>query len=355
MKKINFDAKRRFLIKSEAEMAKREKENRKVHKSNTRYKSPRNLPVVDAPDYMGLSSEYIRKCLNFFKQVTEGGKKFRIDFSNVKEIDLSAAIVLYSVIEQLRDKQPDIKIYFRYNLKDENLVRYVCKNTRLEGIAKGVMPSNDKNSHLKIISIDAASSESKNIHGAHALERIKSIDDKFFADKMNKEQKHFLYRGITEALLNVTDHAYAEKDDEGLKKYWTTAIHQGDWLHIAIYDRGIGIPQSIRKKFEFLRLFTDDSTIKDSDLIAKAVQKIDKNYLSRIRNKNKVKTNRGKGLTNIRELTKNFNMEARLVIISNKGCYSEYSSRGERTSVDQRLELDVPLQGTLIQWSIKLN
>ena len=48
-------------------------------------------------------------------------------------------------------------------------------------------------------------------------------------------------------------------------------------------------------------------------------------------------------------------MKAKLVIISNKGCYNEYNRGEERTSVDHLTELDVPLQGTLIQWSIKLN
>ena len=101
--------------------------------------------------------------------------------------------------------------------------------------------------------------------------------------------------------------------------------------------------------------FSGDDKIKDSDLIAKVVQKDDEAYVSRIRNKNGGKTNRGKGLINIRNLTKKFNMEVKLVIISGKGCYSELSSGEEGMSVVSPQELDVPLQGTLIQWSMKLN
>ena len=48
-------------------------------------------------------------------------------------------------------------------------------------------------------------------------------------------------------------------------------------------------------------------------------------------------------------------MKAKLVIISGRGSYSEHSSGGERKLGDVLPELDVPLQGTLIQWSIKLN
>ena len=81
---------------------------------------------------MGLSPEYIKECVNFFEQVAEKEENFCIDFSNVKEIYVSATIVLYSVIEELRAKKPDIKIYFNYKQEDKTLVRYVCKDTGLE-------------------------------------------------------------------------------------------------------------------------------------------------------------------------------------------------------------------------------
>ena len=101
--------------------------------------------------------------------------------------------------------------------------------------------------------------------------------------------------------------------------------------------------------------FSGKNKIKDSDLIAKVVQKDDEAYVSRIRNKNGGKNNRGKGLINIRNMIKNFNMEAKLVIISDRGCYNELSSGGEGKEEVTLPELEVPLQGTLVQWSIKLN
>ena len=353
MKKPNPNTKKWFRIRSKSEMAKRNKKRRRMRKSDIRFQTedanPSNLSVEHAPDYMDLSPEYIKKCVNFFERVAKKDENFCIDFSEVKKIYVSATIALYSVIEELRAKKPGIKIYFNYKRKDKKHVRDVFENTGLEELARGTAQSSKKNTPLKITSIDAALSELE-IHSTHAFEIIKSIDDKFFHEKMNKKQKGSLSRGIAEALLNVTDHAYDERDDEGLKKYWITAINLYDYLHIAIYDRGIGIPQSIRRKVEFLKWFSKDDKIKDSDLIAKAVQKDDEDYISRFRHKDKGKTNRGKGLKNISKVMKNFNMEAKLVIISGRGCYSELSDGREK-----REELDVSLQGTLIQWSMKLN
>ena len=311
--------------------------------------NPSNLSIVHAPDYMGLSSEYIKKHIKFFEQIAEKKESFCIDFSEVKEMYVSTTIMLYSIIEQLKNKNPELKIYFKYKQENKNLVRYMCENTGLDGIAKGEIGSNEKNSYLNIISIDAVPSESEKTHAIHACKMIKSINDKLFQGEMKKEQMGDLFRGISEALMNVTDHAYEKKDDGGLKKCWTAAINLEDWLHIVIYDRGIGIPQSIRRKVEFLKYFTMDDKVKDSDLIAKSVQKNDKNYMNCVG-----KNSNGGETLNIRELVKNFNMETKLVIISNKGCYNEYNRGGEGISVGQLTELDVPLEGTLIQWSIKI-
>ncbi|MCI1005193.1 hypothetical protein [Herbaspirillum sp. C7C8] len=154
-----------------------------------------------------------------------------------------------------------------------------------------------------------------------------------------------LYTGITEAMTNVSNHAYDLPREDGLgichQKTWWMFSHQKDgYLSVAFCDLGAGIPRTlpVKRKSVWNRIMRKGIKY-DSDIIKFAV----KDSVSRTRKKH-----RGKGLRQIMDVIRGL-PDAEAVVYSNKGRYG--TSWGGRPH--QRDYRDSIL-GTLIFWKIPL-
>ncbi|SFB12008.1 hypothetical protein SAMN04515620_11925 [Collimonas sp. OK607] len=173
-----------------------------------------------------------------------------------------------------------------------------------------------------------------------------------YADEMKPQTPEAFFRGLSEAMTNVAQHAYPE----GHRFHKVKPIAKGWWmighinkpkkeLKIIIVDQGIGIPRSLPLKYpaefvqELLSLF---GVIKptDGDLISAAMM-IGRSRMNA--------SNRGKGLNDLRKII-DLCGSGTLRILSNRGEYKYTNGQKEVIST-----FEDSLCGTLIEWAVPLH
>lgn len=154
-----------------------------------------------------------------------------------------------------------------------------------------------------------------------------------------------LYTGITEAMTNVSNHAYDLQREDGLgfcdqKSWWMFSHEKDGYLSVVFCDLGAGIPRTlpVKRRNVWNRLLRKGLK-RDSEIIKFAV----KDSVSRTR-----KSHRGKGLRQIMEVINGLS-GAEAVVYSNRGVYLMRSGRPS-----QCFEYRDSILGTLIYWSIPL-
>lgn len=143
---------------------------------------------------------------------------------------------------------------------------------------------------------------------------------------------------ITEAMLNVTQHAYSD----GTAAYWwmTAAIIDKE-LNIAFCDRGMGIPNTLPKQGWYEELKSRFPSNDDADMIAAAME-----YT---RTSHPGNQGRGLGTKDIQNLVL-LQKKGHLTIISGKG---HYRLMGETNKIETNA-ISEDVQGTVIQWTVPM-
>lgn len=89
-----------------------------------------------------------------------------------------------------------------------------------------------------------------------------------YEGQITKALQSSLYKGVTEAMTNCSQHAYVEERGDGVslereeKRWWMFSQEKDGRLDVAICDLGIGIPRSLPRKkipgwIEAINLFLD--------------------------------------------------------------------------------------------------
>lgn len=157
-----------------------------------------------------------------------------------------------------------------------------------------------------------------------------------------------LYRGVTEAMTNSSQHAYlGSAINADLRRWWMFSQETGGKLSVAFCDLGIGIPASIMEPSEWdpgivskILAALGFAVASDSRLIRAALE------LHRTRTGQR---HRGKGLMDIMKVV----TEAKdgfLHIHSNRGMVKYTPKDGAFAAIDFRGSI----HGTLILWEIPL-
>lgn len=179
---------------------------------------------------------------------------------------------------------------------------------------------------------------------------LKASLQELVKDKVSKWT--FLHTGLSEAITNVSHHAYPEGFDcNGNDKNWylTGSLNtQSKMLKIAFYDQGIGIPRSLptskiyEKVLKILSSLPQGERKLHTTLLEAAVQ-IDRTSTGA--------NDRGKGLPDLLQFIKQ-RKDGYLSILSLKGLYKYSIENGvEKTKT---FPFETELSGTLIIWSVKL-
>ena len=155
-----------------------------------------------------------------------------------------------------------------------------------------------------------------------------------------------LYAALTESFMNAHQHAYEDEP----AYWWLVAAYnkQERLLTVAVYDRGLGIPNTIRKKLgeNIQKLFPIVNI--DSKLISEAVESSfydEDNTRTRMK-----KTYHGRGLKQIAELAAE---GGELKIASLRG-YCSFGVDKDKLTPKYQGDLGAKLQGTLIEWTIRI-
>ncbi|EJL6748771.1 hypothetical protein ODX99_001143 [Vibrio alginolyticus] len=214
---------------------------------------------------------------------------------------------------------------------------------------------------------------------------VDAISDKYYDGQIPPHIEAKISQAIIETLENVGRHAYPSESDEEKKKWWLICsigqVHADseDYMFLAIYDQGRGIPLSFEdsqvfqnrikkhypKEYQTLILGEDPDTGKTSAVkglvrsLASKVISLRKTigdsgmiYGSMMHEITRIDDeNHGQGSVSIKDVITN-DPESKLIIHSCKGCYQfNRGSQKEDTTFEHKNELS----GTLLQWSIKLD
>lgn len=162
----------------------------------------------------------------------------------------------------------------------------------------------------------------------------------------------FLHTGLSEAVTNVSHHAYSKIKQNREKSWYLTGSYNetNSELKIAFYDQGVGIPSSLpsseiwEKVLDFFsrHKFQKAERLKHAHLI-RAAMKIDRTSTE--------KNDRGKGLQDLLAFARQRG-EGYLAIISYHGLYKYTVNQGQES--EKSVNFVNPLKGTLIIWSVKL-
>lgn len=168
----------------------------------------------------------------------------------------------------------------------------------------------------------------------------------------DKGKRNSFFRGLSEAMTNVSQHAYPPDLVGPIKtidKGWWMLGHinkKSKQLKIMIVDQGVGIPRTLPRKYRevmnefFAKVGVTAPT--DGNVIRAAME------VGRSRT---LQTNRGKGLNDLKEIIDRCQAGS-LRILSKKGeyCYKITNGRVDESARSS----DESLNGTLVEWSIPL-
>lgn len=291
------------------------------------------------------------ECMEFIEKIREwsrtGDSKFikrhshgnynslGIDFSDTKEISPPFALVVAAEISILKKTQNVDLVDGRINKWEKNVQKLLSDLGFFTAI-EVKYKTESKIPHYTTYGFQEISRNQYSGTNKMSDEFVSKVDN-LLEGKINREQ---IYDGVVEAINNVMEHAYdGEKDED---TFWMTAIHDENLeeLTIIIFDRGRGIPNSMKKSpkwIENLGIRMEKST--DKNLLKKAFREGTRTQ----------KTHRGNGIPNMMEVIKGLKTSGnRLRIYSGKarGIYNGYNTRTHK--------LEHNIKGTLVEWKLKI-
>lgn len=314
--------------------------------------------TINLPEKMNFSENYeitaeymkaIRKISGLRAKKRKDHKLSSVNFNNLKTISTSAALVLTAELSRWDDAirqnltpdvcnwTPEILHKFKelgfFNLFLKSPIE-LCENSdtkpsnvNLVKYIKGKCGDNDKTRTLK--------KEITQIVGEDILKWT------------------FLHSGLTEAITNVTHHAYPDKYafSESSKTWYLSGSYDRSTkiLKVVFYDQGIGIPKSLpasqiwEKVLSSLSVIPLADRMKDAMLLKAAVQ---------ISRTSTGAPDRGRGLQDLLEFIKQ-RKDGYLSILSLKGLYKFMMNDGKEATKTEHFNNKI--LGTLIIWSVRLH
>lgn len=313
--------------------------------------------VLTLPEIMNFSSHYDITTLhiNAIRILSErkgfpdpSYKLAAVNFSKLKKISTSAALVLTAELSKWDDA-----IRQRLRPNTEGWDKVILKQFFDLGFFELFKKSSTSEINI---------SKTKN-KGIRFVKYLKGKCGEVAKTKILKEEIRnvvgesidkwlFLHSGLSEAITNVSHHAYPSDAgyDEVDKNWYLTGSYDENKkiIKIVFYDQGIGIPKTLpasaiwERALEVLSKFSTFDQKRDEVLLKAAVE------LDRTRT---YEEDRGKGLQDLLEFIRQRG-EGYLSIMSLKGLYKQDINGGK---INVKTEgFSSPIYGTLIVWCATL-
>lgn len=321
--------------------------------------------IFKCPEYLDIyNSRNYEKTLQFINSLDRVAKEalseITISFMRTKDAKAAALVLLYAKLETLI-KCSDVKIHLLCGvnprlslLLKENGFFYLCRYRSSS--------NNFSTSQLPIISGKS---------GEFRDQIVDFIKEQIYKNQFDDNLEYVYGDAIQEAINNVSLHAYAEQNDIN-KHWWLNCSLIDDELYLVLYDQGKGIPVTFTKgnkafdqvdwndlelQSEVKRFITKwgielpiisqetiDNT-KESDCSSIFFAMSDD--ITRMTGSDELK--HGQGSKSIKKLVSSHE-KGILWIFSNRGLY-RYENDGVAPFLK---DYKNSIQGTLIQWNIKV-
>lgn len=273
--------------------------------------------------------ESLFRFLALVKSHLEANVRVVIDFKRTEELHPCGTLIFMAHLDEWLYKYPGrLRGTYPKDPVSEELLQHVCVLSRLG------LPSRRHIEHERV----------KYWHyhcGTNADSTSYKVLTKSVRDGIVHPAKELFADCLNEAVVNTVGHAYRfnvrHTPTKSLQKWWMFSLYKDEQLFVAIYDRGVGIPRSLKRKPEltdFLRL----RNYNDARLIQAAIgSKLTSTKLP----------HRGKGLPEMLEFSQKLK-HGGLSIWSQNGGLTYNADSG----VENRHKLKRSLPGTLVLWSI---
>lgn len=289
-----------------------------------------------APEKLVLYPEQADEVIRFIEYLsnkTRNGKKALIDFSSTEFVSVLGSVYIYSEIDNIlrkcgkttvRIKDTPFHYQVRSTLRDSGLFELCNYLVSPRGPRLPIIRGKDDE---KLTDITNYLVETAFLD--HQLDFDSTANTEWVANK-----------AIGEAMLNVKQHAYPDNEQDN-RFWWATAEIIDNTLHLALCDRGVGIPETLSNKSWFQDILkTIKQRSSDSEMIKEA--------MIYTRSSRQGVSGGGLGSRDIQDLILKSN-DGHLTIISGKGFY-----RLESRETEVAIEIGRDVNGTLIQWEIPL-
>ncbi|KIO38301.1 hypothetical protein [Shewanella sp. cp20] len=297
---------------------------------------------IEFPEEVNFSSAFVESVqpINAIRKLIElDSKKHRlksINMNNINGISTPASLVLTAEIDKWNDKVGR-KLVPQTEEWTENV------KAQLSDLGFFELFNFDK---CKVTTEPSTLNIVKFIKGAPGDEKkAKILREKIEEIVGNRVKRPPLFQALSEAITNVTHHAYP-KTYRSKKHWYMTAsfCNESRRLKVAFYDQGIGIPSSLPRSnlWERAKAYMNRLNLyNDHPSLIEAAVEMGRTQTDR--------ENRGKGLQDLLEFIKQYG-NGYMSILSQKGLYKfTCENRSERTKKES---LKYPILGTLIIWSV---
>ncbi len=314
--------------------------------TSLRYDESRHISIT-LPERLNFQEDYDNTCSHFtiLRNAVENGLRIkRLDFSKISSISTSAALVLASTVDQWKER-------VRGKLKADlpswqaDITRLLCQMGYFELLGLKKPPIKWPVGEITFLPLMRGKVGGED-SGAMAKQLRLNIENIVGGSI----KKHFLFEGLSEAITNVSQHAYTNVIDDKRKYWWLSASFNSVTreLCVTFYDKGAGIPKTLpaHKLFEKIKLVFDAWS--DSKKIEAAME---------IGRTSSGMEERGKGLQNLIEFAKAHEI-GKVRVSSLRGCFEEAYETGQSGKQEMgrtRTDYKHSVGGTLIEWSVILN
>ena len=340
MKKLSPEQrKRQILLQHMHERREAKKKNPKRLNRSVKISEYTIFPI---PEFFSLySDEEFEYSINFIEKIQktlERKEKILLDFNNTKNITAAAMLRL----------QAEVSTWQRYYNRRLVKTRSGTAISTVKTILKdsGFLSEYDDPESTprkeKILTMRTGT----NARG-HLNSITNTMNECFYSGELSEEEQSDLYRSISEAMLNVSQHAYntdSDLENKIGKRWWIYAQQFTNQLYIAFFDRGVGIPETLPRhgQWENIRSLGKVIGLNDDAAMIQAAMKFGRSQARQ--------AGRGLGLQDILKFATE-SPEGVLWIFSRRGLYKYEKNKENPTLVDYPKSIG----GTLIQWQVSLS
>jgi hypothetical protein len=333
---------------------KQNKQNRRKRRNKIKKISIANTQaILRAPAAFELiSRENHNKTLEFLASLRDRAlihkAPIKIDFYDTKRMVVCGTLLFYSELCRIKRELGSLDL-ISCNQPEDETVAQVLQHLgilKMLGCHCSITPERADVINWKIAAGDKTD--------ASEAGKILEMQSKLPVAKSKK-----LYRGVSEAMTNVSQHAYLDLRNDGAeiagdKGWWMFCREEDDHIFVAFCDLGVGIPVTLPKTIEenndqnryvkILQKLLGSKKTKYSDgpIIRAAIE---------VKRSRTLKSHRGKGLLDMIKAIESTG--GRLAILSNKGGYLYNVNNSEPSEVVKNYRDSI--LGTLILWSLPLN